>query len=90
MDTTLFRSHFCSKLKKVTVNTTSCSPNGSVQSYYIQAFFALEVNVGMRKTIPQEKTGSYLCKFFTLLSQKVSGPIVKWPLANRKHFCIRL
>ena len=31
------------------------SQNGSVQSYYIQAIFALEVKVGMRKTIPQKK-----------------------------------
>lgn len=45
--------------KKVTVNTSSSSPNGSVQSYYIHAIFALEVKVGMRKTIPQEQTGSY-------------------------------
>lgn len=45
--------------KKVTVNTSSSSPNGSVLSYYIQAIFALEVKVGMRKTIPQEQTGSY-------------------------------
>lgn len=47
------------------------SQNGSVQSYYIQAIFALEVKVGMRKTIPQKKTGSYLCERFMLLSQKV-------------------
>lgn len=67
--------------------TSSSSPNGSVQSYYIQAIFALEVKVGMRKkTIPQEKTGSY----FMLLSQKVSRPTIKWPLPKRKHFCISL
>lgn len=35
--------------KKVTVNSSSSSPNGSVQLSFIQAIFALKVKVGMRK-----------------------------------------
>lgn len=74
--------------KTVTVTASSSSPNGSVQSFYIQAIFALEVKVSMRNTIPQEKTGSYV--MLLLLSQKVSTPSVKWPLPKRKQFCISL
>lgn len=33
-----------------------------------------------KKTIPQEKTGSY----FMLLSQKVSRPTIKWPLPKEE------
>lgn len=75
--------------KKVKVNTTSASPNGSVQSYYIQAIFALKVKSRHEKN---NSTGanweSLMWVFHLIIPKSVSRPTAKWPLPKRKHFCI--
>lgn len=60
------------QLKRVAVKTSSFSPNDLVQSYFIQAIFALKVKVGVRKTIPQEQSGSYTCQHFHVIPKSVS------------------